>query len=163
RSHRSAVARRRRALRRQHRRPSNEPLAEWHSERHHDTARRHRHPSAHGRGDRGGLSTPRRRAHLGRLGSSGLRAFPLHARARARGRKLIGLVTAFTLGHSLSLALAFFEVVRIPVPPVEAVIALSIVFMAREAILFQRDRAMPTLRAFRRELIVVVTFGLLHG
>lgn len=91
----------------------------------------------------------------------------------ARGRRLIALVTAFTIGHSLSLSLAFFELVRLPVPPVEAIIALSIAIMAREALLMHRrdegrdggrdgegDGALPH---FRRQMLVVVAFGLLHG
>ena len=53
----------------------------------------------------------------------------------ARGWRLVKLVTGFTLGHSLSLALAAFDVVRLPAPPVEACIAMSIAFMAREALL----------------------------
>lgn len=77
-----------------------------------------------------------------------------------RGRTLLLLVTVFTIGHSLSLALAFFDVIHVPVPPVEAVIALSIAFMAREALLSdgRDDDAMR-----RRYIIVVGAFGLLHG
>ena len=52
----------------------------------------------------------------------------------ARGWCLLKLVTGFTLGHSLSLALAAFDVVRLPSPPTEACIALSIAFVAREAL-----------------------------
>jgi len=37
------------------------------------------------------------------------------------GLRLLGLITAFTLGHSISLALAFLGVVHVPAPPVEAV------------------------------------------
>lgn len=77
-----------------------------------------------------------------------------------RGRTLLLLVTVFTVGHSLSLALAFFDVIHVPVPPVEAVIALSIAFMAREALLSPggEDDAMR-----RRYMVVVGAFGLLHG
>lgn len=79
----------------------------------------------------------------------------------ARGRELIGLVTAFTAGHSVSLGLAFFEVIRMPVPPVEAAIAVSIAFMAREALIAGKNGELPP--DLRRHLIVVVLFGLLHG
>jgi len=80
----------------------------------------------------------------------------------ARGRFLLILVTTFTVGHSISLALAFFDVIRAPVPPVEAVIALSIAFMAREAILARGDTAsVPAVQ--KRRLAVVAGFGLLHG
>lgn len=87
-------------------------------------------------------------------------AFVLCLALLARGRDLLWLVSAFTAGHSISLAIAFFELVRAPVPPVEAAIALSIAFMAREALLIGKgERAF----AFRRQAIVVSLFGLLHG
>ncbi len=73
----------------------------------------------------------------------------------ARGWRLVKLVTGFTLGHSLSLALAAFDVVRLPSPPVEACIAMSIAFMAREALLPQDQR--------RHGSGLVLAFGLLHG
>ena len=89
-------------------------------------------------------------------------AFVLCLCLLTRGRTLLLLVTTFTIGHSLSLALAFFEVVKIPVPPVEAVIALSIAFMAREALM--RDASIPETRPMRlRYMAVVGGFGLLHG
>ncbi|MDE8653588.1 HupE/UreJ family protein [Novosphingobium album (ex Liu et al. 2023)] len=80
----------------------------------------------------------------------------------ARGRFLLLLVTTFTVGHSLSLALAFFDVIHMPVPPVEAVIALSIAFMAREAIMVRADGVVSPAQR-RREMAVVAGFGLLHG
>lgn len=89
-------------------------------------------------------------------------AFVLCLCLLTRGKTLLMLVTAFTLGHSLSLALAFFEVVRIPVPPVEAVIALSIAFMAREA-LARRSADDGGARRRARYVVVVSVFGLLHG
>jgi len=47
-----------------------------------------------------------------------------------RGRRLIATVTAFTVAHSVSLALTVLGVVTLPAPPVEACIALSIVLVA---------------------------------
>lgn len=79
----------------------------------------------------------------------------------ARGRALIGLVTAFTVGHSISLGLAFLEVITVPMMPVEAIIALSIAFMAREALIAQTQPDGPD--RSRRHLVVVSLFGLLHG
>lgn len=87
-------------------------------------------------------------------------AFVLCLALLARGRQLLWLVSAFTTGHSISLALAFFDLVRAPVPPVEAAIALSIAFMAREALLIGQGRQGF---AFNRQLVVVSLFGLLHG
>lgn len=87
-------------------------------------------------------------------------AFVLCLALMARGRQLVMLVSCFTLGHSVSLALAFFEVIRAPVPPVEAAIALSIVFMAREALIAAKGGKAFSLR---RQVSVVSLFGLLHG
>lgn len=88
-------------------------------------------------------------------------AFVLCLCLLARGRTLLLLVTVFTLGHSLSLASAFFELVTVPVPPVEATIALSIAFMAREAL--RAREAVDGGSAARRYAIVTGGFGLLHG
>ncbi|RVT40726.1 HupE/UreJ family protein [Sphingobium algorifonticola] len=91
-------------------------------------------------------------------------AFVLCLCLLARGRALLMLVTAFTIGHSVSLALAFFELVRIPIPPVEATIALSIAFMAREALMLRQDDGQGSDQsAFRRQITIVSLFGLLHG
>jgi hydrogenase/urease accessory protein HupE len=53
--------------------------------------------------------------------------------------KLWRTVTAFTVAHSLTLALAALGLVRVPQAPVEAAIALSIVLVAREAWLLARE------------------------
>ena len=75
-------------------------------------------------------------------------------------RKLVGTLTAFTLAHSVTLALAALGVVHVPGPPVEAVIALSIVFVAAEIIRGREGK--PGLTA-RWPWIVAFVFGLLHG
>ncbi len=75
-------------------------------------------------------------------------------------RRLIITVTAFTLAHSLTLAGATLGVVHMPGPPIEAVIALSIVFVASEIIHSRRGR--PGLTE-RYPWVVAFTFGLLHG
>lgn len=62
-------------------------------------------------------------------------AFVLCLCMLARGLRLLALVTAFTIGHSVSLGLAFLDVVSIPVAPTEALIALSMVLVAREGLL----------------------------
>lgn len=78
------------------------------------------------------------------------------------GRGLLLLVTAFTVGHSASLALAYFGHLNVPMQPVEAVIALSVAFMAREAIL-EPQPVMPRIGFGLRYPAVVTGFGLLHG
>jgi hydrogenase/urease accessory protein HupE len=74
------------------------------------------------------------------------------------GRKLLITITGFTLAHSVTLALATLDVVRLPVPPVEATIALSIVFLATE--IARKDKDGLT---YRYPIAVSVSFGLLHG
>ncbi|WP_009959237.1 HupE/UreJ family protein [Verrucomicrobium spinosum] len=73
---------------------------------------------------------------------------------------LVKTITAFTIAHSITLALATLGVVHVPSAPVEAVIALSIVFVASEVIQFMRGRQGLTAKA---PWIVAFTFGLLHG
>ncbi|MCO4811915.1 MAG: HupE/UreJ family protein [Gammaproteobacteria bacterium] len=75
-------------------------------------------------------------------------------------RRLVGTVTAFTVAHSITLALAALGFVRAPGPPVEAIIALSIVFVAAEIIRGRQGH--PGLTA-RLPWIVAFSFGLLHG
>jgi hydrogenase/urease accessory protein HupE len=75
-------------------------------------------------------------------------------------RRLIWTVTAFTLAHSITLALATLGVIHVPGPPVEATIALSIVFVANEIVQQQRGREGL---ASRKPWLVAFTFGLLHG
>jgi hydrogenase/urease accessory protein HupE len=75
-------------------------------------------------------------------------------------RRLVATVTAFTLAHSLTLAGATLGLVHVPGPPVEAAIALSIMFVAAEIIHGRQGRAGLTERF---PWIVAFTFGLLHG
>lgn len=73
---------------------------------------------------------------------------------------LVKTVTAFTLAHSITLGLATLGFVTVPQAPVEAVIALSIVFVASE-LARQRDAQMDVMT--RYPWIVAFIFGLLHG
>jgi hypothetical protein len=73
---------------------------------------------------------------------------------------LFKTITAFTVAHSITLALATLGFVHVPAAPVEAVIALSIMFVAAE-ILHARS-GHPGLTA-RAPWVVAFTFGLLHG
>jgi hydrogenase/urease accessory protein HupE len=75
-------------------------------------------------------------------------------------RRLVLTITAFTIAHSITLALATLGFVRMPSPPVEAVIALSIVFVAAEIL---RARSGAVGLTARAPWIVAFTFGLLHG
>jgi HupE / UreJ protein len=73
---------------------------------------------------------------------------------------LVKTVTAFTVAHSITLALATLGFVHVPQPPVEAVIALSIAFVAAEILHGLQGREGIAARA---PWIVALTFGLLHG
>lgn len=75
-------------------------------------------------------------------------------------RRIVGTITAFTVAHSLTLAAASLGLVSLPGPPVEAVIALSIVFVAAEALRGLQGRPGLTARA---PWVVAFSFGLLHG
>lgn len=75
-------------------------------------------------------------------------------------RRILATVTAFTLAHSLTLAVATLGLVRVGGPPVEAAIALSIAFVAAEII--QSRHGKPGLTE-RYPWVVAFTFGLLHG
>ena len=74
-----------------------------------------------------------------------------------RGRQLLATITAFTLAHSVSLALTVLGLVHVPSPPVEASIALSIVLVCGECL---RPADSLTRRA---PWAVAFAFGLLHG
>jgi hydrogenase/urease accessory protein HupE len=73
---------------------------------------------------------------------------------------LVKTITAFTVAHSITLAAAVLGYVSIPIAPVEAVIALSILFLAAE--LAHRQQGKTGLTE-RYPWLVSFTFGLLHG
>jgi hydrogenase/urease accessory protein HupE len=77
-----------------------------------------------------------------------------------RARSLVATITAFTLAHSVTLAAATLGWVELAPPPIEAAIALSIVFVAAEILHARRGR--PGLGA-RLPWVVAFGFGLLHG
>ena len=76
------------------------------------------------------------------------------------GWRLVKTVTAFTISHSLALSAATLGFVHVPQRPVEAVIALSIVFVAVEIVRLRRGLTGITASA---PWIVALTFGLMHG
>lgn len=73
---------------------------------------------------------------------------------------ILKTITAFTIAHSVTLALATLGCVQVPSGPVEATIALSIVFLATE--IAKRREGAPGLTE-RKPWVVAFTFGLLHG
>jgi len=75
-------------------------------------------------------------------------------------RKLVWTITAFTLAHSITLAGATLGFLQVPQQPVEAVIALSILFLAMEILHGHQGREGY---AKRYPWLVAFVFGLLHG
>lgn len=73
-------------------------------------------------------------------------------------KKLLLTITGFTLAHSVTLIMAATGVVSIDIVPVEAVIALSIVFLAIEIAKQNKDSL-----TFKYPVLVSSSFGLLHG
>jgi len=74
--------------------------------------------------------------------------------------RVVQTVTAFTVAHSLTLAAATLGFVYVPQQPVEAVIALSILFVVSEVV---RERQGRAGLSARRPWVVAFSFGLLHG
>jgi hydrogenase/urease accessory protein HupE len=75
-------------------------------------------------------------------------------------RRLVLTITAFTVAHSITLAGATLGYVHVPQQPVEAMIALSILFLAMEIIHSRRGRPGYV---ERWPWVVAFIFGLLHG
>lgn len=73
-------------------------------------------------------------------------------------RRILLTVTGFTLAHSITLSLSALGYVQVQIAPVEATIALSIVFLAHEISRQQFDSL-----TYRFPLLVSFSFGLLHG
>ncbi len=75
-------------------------------------------------------------------------------------RRLVLAITSFTIAHSITLTAASLGAVSLPIPPIEAVIALSIVFLATE---IQNRKQEPQTALQRWPWLAAFAFGLLHG
>ena len=75
-------------------------------------------------------------------------------------KRIVATMTAFTATHSLTLAAATLGWVQVPQAPVEACIALSILFVAREIVCSRKGQ--PGLTE-QWPWVVSFMFGLLHG
>ncbi len=73
---------------------------------------------------------------------------------------LVKTITAFTVAHSLTLAAATLGAVNVPAPPLNAAIALSILFLGPEIVRCWRGETSFTIR---HPWVVAFAFGLLHG
>jgi hypothetical protein len=74
-------------------------------------------------------------------------------------KKLLILVTAFTIGHSVTLALSSLNVLRVPSNWVEFLIPLTIVITSLDNILMKNNQ--KTLMTMNYYLAMI--FGLIHG
>jgi len=77
-----------------------------------------------------------------------------------RPARLFLTISAFTVAHSITLGLSTLAGVTLPGPPVESVIAVSLVLLAREAINVQRGGASLT---SQYPWVIAFGFGLIHG
>jgi len=73
---------------------------------------------------------------------------------------LVKTITAFTVAHSITLAIATFGVANVPALPLNAAIALSILFLGPEIVRAWRGETSFTIR---HPWVVAFAFGLLHG
>lgn len=82
-------------------------------------------------------------------------------------KRIFVTVTGFTIAHSITLALAALDVVRLPIAAVESVIALSIIFLAYEIarvyLYSDGNEDHSNTLTWRYPVIVASSFGLLHG
>ncbi len=73
-------------------------------------------------------------------------------------RRVLVTITGFTIAHSLTIFLVALNLIRVSVPAVETIIALSIVFLATEIARNNRETL-----TWRRPVYVAAGFGLVHG
>jgi hypothetical protein len=74
-------------------------------------------------------------------------------------RKILLLVTAFTIGHSITLAFSVLDLVRLPSTLVEILIPITIVLTALDNILFRGNRQ----KLMKINYVLALFFGLIHG
>lgn len=84
--------------------------------------------------------------------------FLLWAARQQSLRVLVGLITGFTVGHSLTLALLSLGWLSLPVRAIEAWIALSVLYLATKVVRAQKGQAFTP-----ADYALVVGFGVLHG
>jgi len=72
--------------------------------------------------------------------------------------RILITVTGFTVAHTITLVLSTLNLIKLPVPPIEAAIALSIVFVASEIVKGQENSL-----TYKYPVSVSSSFGLLHG
>jgi hypothetical protein len=73
---------------------------------------------------------------------------------------LVKTITAFTIAHSISLGLAVLGFISVPSAPIEIIIALSIILLAREILMGQRGKYSLV---HHSPWLIAFSFGLFHG
>lgn len=74
-------------------------------------------------------------------------------------KKLLGLITAFTIGHSLTLALSVLDIIKVPQSTIEVLIPLTILLTCIFTII-KREQAVKTVSV---NYFLALFFGLIHG
>lgn len=74
-------------------------------------------------------------------------------------RKILILITAFTIGHSATLALSVIDVLRLPFNLVELLIPITIMLTAFDNILFRENQK----KLMKINYVLALIFGLIHG
>lgn len=79
--------------------------------------------------------------------------------ALADWKKVLILVTAFTIGHSITLALSVFHIVRLPTAWIEFLIPVTIMITAAANILAGKGKP----KGMKFKYVLALFFGLVHG
>ena len=74
-------------------------------------------------------------------------------------KKVLILVTAFTIGHSITLALSAFDIIRFPSNWIEFLIPCTIVFTALDNLIFSKNVE----KLIKLNYFLALFFGLIHG
>ena len=75
-------------------------------------------------------------------------------------KQILGVATAFTVAHSLTLGLAAFSIINLPSQPVEILIAMSIVLLGIE---IMRKKSGATSISSKHPYYIALLIGLIHG
>jgi cell division protein FtsW (lipid II flippase) len=78
-------------------------------------------------------------------------------------KDLLVMITAFTLGHSLSLALATLQIVAFPTPVIEFLIPVTIFFTALNNLRAPTESQSLSIKHRWGNYLLALSFGLIHG
>ncbi|PQJ14921.1 HupE/UreJ family protein [Aureicoccus marinus] len=78
-------------------------------------------------------------------------------------RKILWLVTAFTLGHSITLFLVLTDILRIPSNVISVLIPMTILITAFSNVLGSQVSQLAAQSSMKRNYFMALFFGLIHG